>query len=150
MSIEKLKTHHSNVLGLKINGRLHAEELEAFLPELDMAIKENRKIRLLLDVDKMLGSDLKSEWDVFKFLEKHMENLELIAIVGAHSWTKIMSEVLASSIFVNAETRYFKTGEIDHAWFWVDNAVHPDNVPVRRAYNEEDGLFTKYGSPNYV
>ncbi|MDP8217583.1 MAG: STAS/SEC14 domain-containing protein [Candidatus Theseobacter exili] len=107
-------------------------------------------MRLLIDAGNMQGADLKSEWDVFKFLEKHMENLEMIAIVGAHSWTKVMSEVLADSIFVKAETRYFKIDELEHAWYWLDNAVHPKHIPIRKLYKENDGLFTKYGSPNYV
>ncbi len=98
----------------------------------------------------MQGANIKSEWELFKFLKKHIKDIEYIAIVGAHSWTKGMSEILADSIFIEAETRYFEANEARDAWIWLNTAAHPKHIPVRRVISSDKGLFTKYGSPDYI
>ena len=113
-------------------------------------LEANKSLRLLINVTRMQGANIKSEWEIFEFLKKHMQDIEFIAIVGAHSWTKVMSEILAESIFVEAETRYFKPEEVDHAWTWLINSAHPLHIPVRKVINSDKGLFTKYGSPGYI
>jgi len=98
----------------------------------------------------MQDANFKTEWKVFKFFKRHLEDIELIAIVGAHSWTKIMSDILAESIFVEAETRYFKSDEIDGAWSWVLNAAHPKHIRIRKVIKSDTTAFTQYGSPDYI
>ena len=151
MSINALDQRQNNVFAFEVKGKLTTEELQVFLPNMEKAVLEaKKKLRLLINVTEMQSANIKSEWEIFEFLKKHMENIEYIAIVGAHSWTKVMSEILAESIFVEAETRYFKPDEIDGAWTWLLNAAHPQNIPVRRVINSDKGLFTKYGSPDYI
>ena len=151
MGINALERRQRNVFGFEVTRKLTPGELQEFLPNIQAAIDEcKKKIRLLINVTEMQGANVKSEWEIFEFLKKHMQDIELIAIVGAHSWTKVMSEILAESVFVDAETRYFKPDEIDGAWMWLLNAAHPKHIPVRRVIDSDKGLFTKYGSPDYV
>ncbi|MFH1877526.1 MAG: STAS/SEC14 domain-containing protein [Candidatus Omnitrophota bacterium] len=151
MGIKKLYHEHTNVFGFEIDGRLTVAEIEKFLPELEEAVEMSRKkLRLLVDVTKMAGANLKSEWEIFEFLKKHINDIEFIAIVGAHSWTKVMSEILSESVFVMAETLYFKPEQIEQAWAWLTGASHPRRVPVQKYIHSDKGLFTKYGSPDYI
>jgi len=151
MSINILDQRQDNVFGFEVEGKLTPGEFEDFLPDLESAvIKANNRLRLLIDVTKMKSAEIKSEWEAFEFLKRHIQDVEFIAIIGSHSWTKVMSEVLAGSIFVEAETRYFKTDEIDHAWAWLINAAHPNHIPIRKVIKSDKGLFTKYGSPDYI
>jgi len=151
MSITALNHGGTNVFGFEVSGKLTPAELQEFIPNMEAAVgAANKKLRLLINVSEMHGANIKSEWEIFEFLKKHMRDIELIAIVGAHSWTKVMSEILAESVFVEAETRYFKTGEIDDAWTWLVNAAHPKHIPVRRVIDSDKGLFTKYSSPDYI
>ena len=151
MGIEKIHHEHTSVFGFKITGKLTTGEIEAFLPEMEEAVSQSHnKLRLLIDATEMHNANLKAEWEIFEFLKKNMKDIEYIASVGAHSWIKIMSEVLADSVFVMAETRYFKTEEIEDAWTWMTKAIHPQHIPVRRVISSDKGLFTKYGSPDYV
>ncbi len=151
MGIQKIHHEHTSVFGFEITGKLTVGEIEGFLPELEQATgAANGKLRLLVDVTKMDGANVKSEWEIFEFMKHHIKDIQLIAIVGAHSWTKVMSEVLAESIFVEAPTVYFKPGEIEHAWQWLTKASAPRHERVIRYIDSDKGLFTKYGSPNYI
>jgi len=151
MSIEKYEPTHANVLGFAIEGKLTTEDIRDLLPEMEEAVRRaHKKLRLLIDVNEMHGANIKAEWELFEFLKHHMKDIEFIAIVGAHSWTKVMSEILADSVFVMAETRYFKAKEIDDAWTWLNTAAHPKHIPIRKVINSDKGLFTKYGSPDYI
>ncbi len=151
MSIEKYEHKHDNILGLNVKGKLTAEDVQNFLPEMEASVKRAKnKLRLLIDAREMHGADMKSEWELFEFLKHHVKDIEYIALVSVHSWTKVMSEILAESIFIMAETRYFKAEEIDDAWTWLNTANHPSHIPVRRVITSNKGLFTKYGSPDYI
>ncbi|MDD4956801.1 MAG: STAS/SEC14 domain-containing protein [Candidatus Omnitrophica bacterium] len=151
MGIKKVERGYSNVFGFEVTGKLAPSEVEAFLPEMEEAVRRaGKKLRLFADVTNMDGADLKSEWEVFGFLKEHMGDIELIAVIGAHSWTKVMSEILSGSVFVMAETLYFKPEEAENAWSWLHNAAHPSHMPVRRVISSDKGLFTKYGSPDYI
>ena len=151
MAINVLDRSGGRFFGFEVIGKLTPEELQAFLPTMEDAVRLSKKeVRLLIDVTKMEKADAKAEWEVFEFLRKHMEDIEYIAIVGAHSWTKVMGEILTGSVFVEAETRYFKSSELEGAWTWLFDAAHPSDIPVRRVINSDKGLFTKYSSPDYI
>jgi len=151
MPVTKLHHDHTSVFGFAIKGKLTREELEAFLPELEKAVAQaGRKLRLLVDVTEMHGSDIKSEWEIFEFMKHHIKDIEYIAIVGSHSWSKVMSAILVESVFVEATTLYFKPDEIEAAWGWLTGAPHPKHIPVRRVIDSDKGLFTKYSSPDYI
>ncbi|MFC1479967.1 STAS/SEC14 domain-containing protein [Candidatus Omnitrophota bacterium] len=151
MAIQKIHHEHTSVFGFEITGKLTTKEIEEFLPEMEKASREaKKKLRLLVDVTKMQGANIKSEWEIFEFLKKHIKDIQLIAIVGAHSWTKVMSEILAESIFSEAPTLYFKPEEIEHAWKWLTTTPAPKHIRVRRYIDSNKGLFTKYSSPDYI
>ena len=151
MGIKKLQHEHTSVLGFEIDGKLATGEVEEFLPHLEQAIKDaNGKLRLLVDVTKMEGANIKSEWEIFEFLKKHIKGIQFIAVVGAHSWTKVMSEILAESVFVDAPTLYYKPEEIETASKCLTTVEPPQHVQPRRYIDSDKGLFTKYGSPDYI
>jgi len=151
MGIQKLHHDHTSVFGFEITDKLTTKEAEEFLPEMEKAVENsNKKLRLLVDVTKMTSANIKSEWEIFEFMKKHIKDIQLVAIIGAHSWTKIMSEVLAESVFVEAPTVYFKSEEIEKAWTWLTTAPPPQHVRMRRYVDSDKGLFTKYSSPDYI
>ena len=152
MGIRILDNEYTTVFGFAITGKLTTEEIEGLLPKMEQAIaRSKKKLRLLINVSDMHGADIRSEWDIFEFLKKHInKDIEYIAIVGSHSWTKVMSAILVESIFVEVETRYFKSDEIEHAWEWLIKSVHPLHIPVRRVIHSDQGLFTKYSAPGYI
>jgi hypothetical protein len=55
-----------------------------------------------------------------------------MAVVGADKWEEIVAIVTAGAAILEAETRYFDSSEILHAWEWVRTAKHAEDVPVRQ------------------
>lgn len=150
MPISIINQANTHIFGFSVVGKLTSEDVQSIIPHLEAAIKPAKnKLRLFVQVTDMENAGLKSEWDVFSFLKQHVTDLELIAIVGAHGWEKTMSEVLSSSIFVLADTRYFEKDESEGAMQWLRTAAHPSHIPERRVIDSSQGLFTKYGSTNF-
>jgi hypothetical protein len=151
MPIQRIRHENTNVFGMKIEGKLTTKDVQAFLPQMEKAVQDTKgKLRLLVDVTQMHGANIKSEWEIFEFMKHHIKDIQLIAIVGAHSWTKIMSEILSESIFVDAPTLYFKPEEIETAWQCMIKAPAPKFVRVRRYIESDKGLFTSHGSPDFI
>jgi hypothetical protein len=151
MPINTLDLASPHLFGFSVEGKLTADDVKSILPELEKAIKlANKKLRLLVQLTDMENAKLKSELEVFSFLKHHVGEIELIAIVGAHSWSKVMCEALSSSIFVLADSHYFKSNELEGALEWLRTAAHPSHIPVRKVIDSPDGLFTKYASADFM
>jgi hypothetical protein len=119
--IERLKESGEKGIGFKVTGKLTAEEVEAFLPQMELAIKDRGKktIGILADLSAMQGAEWAARWDEIKFLSKYAEHIERVAVVGAGKWEDIKAEILAGTVLIQAETRYYPSSEILHAWHWV-------------------------------
>jgi hypothetical protein len=119
--IERLKESEGRAFGFRVAGRVTAEEVEAFVPQIEFAIRERgkRPIGLLADLSAMRGAEGKARWEEIRFLAKYAEHIERVAVVGAGKWEDVKAEILAGTVLVQAETRYYPTSEIQHAWHWV-------------------------------
>jgi hypothetical protein len=119
--IQRLKESEGRAFGFRVTGRVTAEEVEAFLPQIEFAIRDRgkRAIGILADLSGMQGAEWKARWEEIRFLAKFAEHIERVAVVGAGKWEDVKAEVLAGTVLVQAETRYFSASEIQHAWHWV-------------------------------
>ena len=112
--IEKLKESGGKAFGFKVTGRVTADEVKAFEPQIEMAIGDRgkRTIGILADLSAMTGAEWAARWEEIKFLSKYAEHIERVAIVGAHKWENVKAEILAGTVLVQAETRYYHGPEI--------------------------------------
>jgi len=119
--IERLRESNEKAFGFKVTGRVTAADVEAFAPQLEFAIKDRgkRTLGVLADLSGMTGAEWKARWDEIKFLAKHAEHIERVAVVGAGKWEDVKAEILAGTVLVQAETRYYPSADILHAWHWV-------------------------------
>ena len=71
--IERLKETGGWAFGFKVTGKVSAEDIKGFEPQLEFAIAERKKrpIGLLADVTEMDGIDLKARWEELRFLHKY-------------------------------------------------------------------------------
>ena len=62
--IERLKESYGSALGFKVVGKLTADEVKAFEPQIEFVIAERkqRPIGILADLSQMEGADWKARW----------------------------------------------------------------------------------------
>ena len=119
--IERLRESGEKAFGFKVTGRVTADEVEAFVPQLERAVAERgkRTIGVLADLSAMTGAEWAARWKEIEFLSKYAEHIERVAVVGAKKWEELKAEILAGTVLIQAETRYYPQSEILHAWHWV-------------------------------
>ena len=119
--IERLKESGGKAFGFKVTGTVTADEVKAFEPQIETAIGDRgkRTIGILADLSAMTGVEWAARWEEIRFLAKYAEHIERVAIVGAHKWENVKAEILAGTVLVQAETRYYHGPEMLHAWHWV-------------------------------
>ncbi|MGA9495128.1 MAG: STAS/SEC14 domain-containing protein [Terriglobales bacterium] len=148
--IERLKESSGAAIGFKVVGRITAEEVKAFEPQIEFLVRERkeRPIGILADVSQMEGADWKARWSEMRFLQKYTDHIARMAVVGADKWEEVVAIVLAGTAVLQAETRYFTSQEMAAAWEWVRTSKNADRVPVRTMY-AGTGLFKDY-IPEYT
>jgi hypothetical protein len=119
--IERLRESDEKAFGFRVSDTVTAEEVDAFTPQLEQAILRRGKktIGLLADLSTLKSVDWKARWEEIQFLGRWAEHIERVAVVGAGKWESVKAEVLAGTVLVQAETRYYPAAEILHAWHWV-------------------------------
>jgi len=132
--IERLRESSGGVLGFKVVGKMTADDIKGFEPQIEVLIRErkHKPIGILADLSEMQGADWKARWDEMRFLQKHTTHIARMAVVGADKWEEIVAIVAAGAAVLEAETRYFDKSEMLHAWEWVRTAKHAEDMPVRQ------------------
>ena len=88
--IERLKETGGWAFGFKVTGKVSAEDIKGFEPQLEFAIAERKKrpIGLLADVTEMDSIDLKARWEELRFLHKYSDHIARVALVGGNRGKK--------------------------------------------------------------
>jgi SpoIIAA-like len=147
--IERLKESQGSAIGFRITGRLTADDVKAFEPQIEFVIAERkqRPIGILADLSQMDGADWKARWLEMRFLQKYTNHIARMAVVGADKWEEVVAIVLAGTAVLQAETRYFTIAETTFAWEWV-RTRNADRIPAR-TISPATGLFKDY-VPEYT
>ncbi len=148
--IERLKESGGAAFGFKAVGRISAEEVKAFEPQIEFFIAERKKhpVGILADFTEMQGAEWQSAWEEMRFLQKFSNHIARLAVVGAHKWEEIVTLVVTGAAVLQSETRYFESPEIQHAWHWARTSRHADNAPVR-VISPATGIWKDY-HPEYT
>lgn len=149
--LERLNESGGKAFGFKVSGKVTADEVRAFLPQLEIAIRERgkRMIGILADLSDMQGTDWSARWEEIKFLSKYAEHIERVAVVGARGWEELKAEILGGTVLVQAETRYYHSGDILHAWHWVKTGDTSSEGPSGRTILSKGSLMSGY-VPEYM
>ena len=116
----ELKTDTSNVLGVKLSGKLTKEDYEHFVPEVESLIKQHGKIRILLQMHDFHGWSVGALWEDIKFDMKHFGDIEKLAIVGESKWQEGMAKFCKP--FTKAKIEYFGHTDEAKAKTWLETA----------------------------
>lgn len=118
--IERLPESSGNILGFRIGGKLtEADYLDILVPEMEKAMKEYPKIRVVWVMEKFEG------WTVGGALEDFLLGLkfsavERMATVIDESWDEWLTLLFKTfTTLTRTELRFFKKERLGEAWEWI-------------------------------
>jgi SpoIIAA-like len=147
--IERLAESHKAAFGFKVIGELTADDVASLSQKIDGVVAQHRKpIGILADLSVMRGATWAARWEEMRFLHRHSDHVARLAIVGDSDWQEISEMVPLATAILQAQTLYFHSSEIIHAWHWVKMARTDESMPTRVMYSGK-GLFHDY-TPEYM
>lgn len=147
--IERLKESRGPAFGFKVVGKMTAEDVAEITQQIQFVLDSHKKpIGLLVDLSQMHGASWSARWEEMRFLQRHTERIARMAVISDDAFQEIAEMVVVASAVLQAETLYFHSSEIGHAWHWVKMTRHDEEMPVRVMYPGR-GLFQDY-TPEYM
>ena len=147
--IERLNETHGMVFGFKVIGKLTAEDVAEISKQIDFVVADHKgHIGLLADLTKMEGASWSARWDEMRFLQQHTERIARMAVISDDEWQEVAEMMVMATAALQAQTLYFHSSELHHAWHWVKMNKMDEQMPVRVLYPGK-GLFQDY-TPEYM
>ena len=81
----------SNVIEIKVSGKLSKEDYDVFVPEIEELIKQHGTVRILFDMHDFHGWETAAIWEDIKFGWKHFRDIDRIAMIGEATWEEGMT-----------------------------------------------------------
>lgn len=118
--IEKLPASSGNILGFRIRGKLtEADYRDLLVPEMEKAMKEYSKIRVVWVMEGFEGWTVGGAWEDF-LLGLKFSAVEKMATVIDENWDEWMTLLFkAFTTLTRTEIRFFKTERLAEAWEWI-------------------------------
>ncbi len=147
--IERLTESHKAAFGFKVIGELTADDGASVSQQIDDVIAHHKKpIGILADLSEMHGATWAARWEEMRFLHRHSDHVARLAVVSNNDWQEVSEMVPLATAILQAQTLYFPSSEIIHAWHWVKMARTDETMPTRVMYFGK-GLFHDY-TPEYM
>ena len=147
--IEHLEHTRGPAFGFAVHGVLTAADVADLTARLDYMIGSYKKpIGVLANLSNMESADWTARWNEMRFPDRYTDQIARLAIVGASDWEEVASMMLVATAALQAQTLYFTSAEISHAWHWAKMLEHDEEMPVRLMYPGH-GLFQDY-APEYM
>ncbi|NLM30803.1 MAG: STAS/SEC14 domain-containing protein [Methanomicrobiales archaeon] len=118
--LDRMRESSGGVLGFRFDGKLSENDYATILlPELERAMKEQSKIRILFKIEGFRSWRPGEGWDAFRQWPG-MENVDRIAIVGGERWREWMNRFPTLFVgFGDIDVRYFPESRQRDAWGWL-------------------------------
>jgi hypothetical protein len=116
--IEVMPESTGNVFGIKVSGKITAQEYEeVIIPRVDAIIQEYGKARVMFLDAGFQGAEAGAMWDDTKFGFKHRKDFEKLALVGGSKWMEWLTKLFGK--LLSGETRTFSQEQAQEAWDWL-------------------------------
>ena len=139
MAISIVNKRGTNLIEVVVSGKLtHADYVE-FSPQVERLVQIHGKVRMLLDMIDFHGWEPAAVWDDARFSYDHFGDITHIAMVGDHTWERLLSKMCA--LFTKAKVRYFDWKALKEAHAWLEqplkDALREATMPVQRSKGKE-------------
>lgn len=112
-----LTQSQENIIGLRIEGFLRAEDCKTLLPFIERKIIKHGAIRILSDLRDFRGIKFRGVLKAFPFAFKYSSRIDKKAVVTDQRWIYTWVKLLTP--FFKTEIHCFPTLKEEEAWEWV-------------------------------
>jgi hypothetical protein len=130
MPLELKELDSGKLLEIHLTDKLVKADYDVFVPVLERLIKENGKIRLLVEMHDFHGWSCCAMWQDLKFDIKHFSDIERLALVGEAKWEKGMA--VFCKPFTTAKVRYFDHTKVAEARDWIAEKRNVGGLPGKK------------------
>jgi hypothetical protein len=121
MSVNFQEEAGGKCLLVQLSGKLTKEDYQHFVPAVERLIKQQGKIRVLVQMRDFHGWTLAAVWEDIKFDLKHFGDIERLAFVGERKWEAGMATFCKP--FTRAVIRYFDEANYEEALGWIKEGL---------------------------
>ncbi len=118
--IKELPRSYENNLAFEINGQVSLEDEKSWMSRLDVITDTYEKFNVMIVLGENASWGMGAGLADIKWIMKHMDKFNKIAIVAESDVWKWLIEVDSFfAKFVGIDEKYFDTTKLDEAWEWV-------------------------------
>lgn len=117
MALELKERDDGKIVEVYVSEKLTEADYARFVPRFEQLVRQHGKIRVLFDLTRFHGWSARALWDEIKFDLKHLNDIELLAMVGETKWQQWMTTFCTP--FTTARIRYFDRARADEAHTWI-------------------------------
>jgi hypothetical protein len=108
--------HH--VVGLRIEGKITADDFQTAVAELEGRLKAHDQVRVYAEIGEISGMTLEAFIKDLKYSLRHFRDVEREAVVTDSAWIEKLVD-LGGALFPSIETRHFTPERRDDALRWI-------------------------------
>lgn len=110
----------NHVLPMLVQNTITKDDFARVLPQMESLLNRHDEVRFYIKLEDFSGYELETLWQELKFDVQHLNEYGKTAVVGQKEWEKWGTKV--SSLFTDAEMKFFPDEQADKAWDWVNAA----------------------------
>jgi hypothetical protein len=115
--LERCADSSEDVFGIKVKGKITAEDYEAVIPEIRAIVEKYGGVRLLIDLTDFKGETMNAWGPDFRFGKEFGKKIIRLAIVGDKLWEQWLAGL--ATPFWAKEAKYFPSSISNEAWGWL-------------------------------
>ena len=113
----ELEENDVRIVILTFTGKVDKADYELFVPQLEGLLKEEKPVRILVELRNFQGWTMGALWEDTKFGAKHFNDIDRLAVAGDRRWEKGLTAFIKP--FTTADVRYFDITETEAAKAWL-------------------------------
>lgn len=118
MSIKLIPHKPDNIIGINIDGRIEAKDIERVVELIEKRLKLGKKLRIYAEVNNWSGMSLEALIKDLKFSLQHFQDFEKEAIVSDRHWLESLAAI-SNTLFSSIEVKHFTFDDQDKALEWI-------------------------------
>ena len=118
MTITLIPHKPDKIVGLNIDGRIEAEDIDLVVKSIETRLQQGEKLRIYAEVNNWSGMSLEAFIKDLKFSLQHFKDFEKEAVVSDRQWLKSLAAV-GNTLFSSIEVKHFTFAERDKALEWI-------------------------------